>query len=326
MNVTVAGAGPAGSAAAISAAIQGASVRLQERSKFPRHKVCGEFLSPELLAPVERLGLLNGIQNHGPARIERLRLCFSRFEKTAGLPEPALGLSRYALDQLMLDRAVACGVEFEKRVAPMTERPLVVATGRSAAQPKGRRLFGFKAHFEGPPSDAIELYFFPHAYVGVNSIEQGRTNVCGIAAENLLAGSGFDYDQLLSGFAPMRERLRGMRRVMDWCSTGPLVFGNRLSLPDDEGVYRAGDALSFVDPFTGTGLASGIITGELAGRCAAQRIPVSEYLASASGSLKTPFAAASLFRAALGSRWAEAAAAILPASWLVRLTRPRRAA
>jgi len=44
-DLIVVGAGPAGSAAAISAAKKGATVLLLERSRFPRHKVCGEFVS-----------------------------------------------------------------------------------------------------------------------------------------------------------------------------------------------------------------------------------------------------------------------------------------
>ena len=42
---------PAGCCAALAAAREGADVRITERSQFPRHKVCGEFLSPEI-APV----------------------------------------------------------------------------------------------------------------------------------------------------------------------------------------------------------------------------------------------------------------------------------
>ncbi len=48
-DLIVVGAGPAGSAAAISAAKKGATVLLLERSRFPRHKVCGEFVSAESL-------------------------------------------------------------------------------------------------------------------------------------------------------------------------------------------------------------------------------------------------------------------------------------
>src|SRR5207247_10304091 len=57
-ELIVIGGGPAGSAAAITAARGGARVLLLERGRLPRHKVCGEFVSAESL---ELLGsLLHG--------------------------------------------------------------------------------------------------------------------------------------------------------------------------------------------------------------------------------------------------------------------------
>ena len=49
-DLIIIGGGPAGTSAAISAARSGASVLLFERGRFPRHKVCGEFVSPNLSA------------------------------------------------------------------------------------------------------------------------------------------------------------------------------------------------------------------------------------------------------------------------------------
>src|SRR5438445_3574993 len=48
-DLIIIGAGPAGSSAAITAARSGARVLLLERGRFPRHKVCGEFVSAESL-------------------------------------------------------------------------------------------------------------------------------------------------------------------------------------------------------------------------------------------------------------------------------------
>lgn len=327
MRVTVAGAGPAGASAAIAAALGGAEVTLYDRSKFPRHKVCGEFLSPELLGPLERLGVLPRVYAAGAVRIERLRLRFPSSEKNARLPETAIGLSRYTFDALLVDRAIECGAMLRREAADLSTRPLVDATGRRPAKaPKGERLFGFKAHYDGPVNDAIELHFFANTYVGVNCIEGGGTNVCGIAPESLLKRCNFDYDAVLDASDAMRERLRPLTRSMDWLSVGPLEFGNRFGVEGEAGVYPAGDALSFVDPFTGTGLAGAVITGQLAGEAAARGEAVARYIERCQGSLKRPFAAASLFRAALRTRWAEAAASVVPADWLVRWTRPRRAA
>lgn len=320
--ITVAGAGPAGSSAAVAALLAGESVSLYDRSRFPRHKVCGEFLSPEIANPLEKMGLLSRILDARPARIERLRFCFERSETNARLPEPALGLSRYEFDRILFDAAVLGGAKLHRETAPSDPRPLVIATGRQTVAERGSRLFGFKAHYEGPASDAIELHFLPGAYLGVNAIEGGATNICGLAPEQALKACGFDFDGFVRKFPALRERLSGMRRVNGWFSSGPLVFGQ--SFEDGQpGVYRAGDCLSFVDPFTGSGLVSAVLSGRLAGIAAARRQPVAEYMAACRLSLQKPFLFAGLIRKVLATRWAEPIAAVVPAGWLMSATRPR---
>src|SRR3954453_1958185 len=56
-DVVIAGGGPAGASAAIHLALQGARVLLAEQKRFPRPKLCGEFISPECLDHFERLGV-----------------------------------------------------------------------------------------------------------------------------------------------------------------------------------------------------------------------------------------------------------------------------
>jgi flavin-dependent dehydrogenase len=56
-RITVIGGGPAGCAAALAAMSEGSAVTLYEKSRFPRHKVCGEFLSPELVPALESLAV-----------------------------------------------------------------------------------------------------------------------------------------------------------------------------------------------------------------------------------------------------------------------------
>jgi len=54
-DLIVIGGGPAGAAAAIVAGGNGRRVLLLERGKFPRHKVCGEFVSAESLGLLKTL-------------------------------------------------------------------------------------------------------------------------------------------------------------------------------------------------------------------------------------------------------------------------------
>src|SRR5689334_12515292 len=132
-EVTVIGGGPAGSSAAIAAALDGAAIDLYEKSKLPRHKVCGEFLSPEILPLLDKLGLATAFVDERPAPITRLLLRFGEKEKCAPLPERAYGLSRFAFDKLLFDRAAIL------LRPPECAGHTVIAHGRRHAAPPNSR-------------------------------------------------------------------------------------------------------------------------------------------------------------------------------------------
>jgi menaquinone-9 beta-reductase len=320
-SVTILGGGPAGSAAALAALQAGARVRIIEKSRFPRHKVCGEFFSPEIELELKRLGAWDAFLQAAPARVPRMVLHFGTRRKSSRLPDPAFGLSRFAFDRMLLDQAVAAGAIVASDADGTS--PTVIATGRRATQTsRGQRLFGFKAHFEGPVDDAVELFFFGRCYVGVSCIESGKTNVCGLAPENFLSEAGFEYDSVVTQSEPLQERLKPLRRVTEWFSTGPLEYRQTF----DSGArphYLAGDALSFVDPFTGSGLLAAVRSGGMAGRAAALGDPVENYLKQCRTSLRQPFQTAVVLRRAVERGWATKLARFAPGRLLFALTRPK---
>ena len=319
--ITIAGAGPAGSAAALAALSEGAQVRLFEKSPFPRHKVCGEFLSPEIQPALESLGVWSDFLTASPARIHSVSLHFDHREKTWRLPQPAFGLSRYRLDKLLLDCAVSRGAEFIRETFPSTLQPAILAYGRMSVATEENRLFGFKAHFTGPAENAVELFVGRDAYAGVSPIEDGATNVCGLAPESVLAAHGFDIDSWIGAWPALEDRLRPLSRSMDWLITGPLVLSRNLHSLN--GPYRIGDALSFIDPFTGSGILSALMTGKLAGTAAARRTPCSEYLRQCSRALRRQYRISSVVRFAIRNGLAEIAARLLRGDLLFSLTRPK---
>src|SRR6266571_3312225 len=151
-SVTVIGGGPAGCAAALAALAEGAAVTLYEKSRFPRHRVCGEFLSPEIVSVLDPLHLEPAFLAARPLRLAKVVLHFGRSSKSFRLPEPAYSLSRFSLDQLLRQETVRRGAELRTEMikppaAP--SQPTVVAHGRQTPAQKGQRLFGFKAHFRG---------------------------------------------------------------------------------------------------------------------------------------------------------------------------------
>ncbi len=324
-ELQIAGGGPAGAAAGIAALREGARVHIFERTRAARHKVCGEFISPEACALLEKLGVWSAFLQSRPVRIRRCSLHFGSVVKRWHLNEPGWGLSRFALDRLILEESARLGAKVTRGEAfPMTRAqaagPVVAASGRRESAPRAARLFGFKAHFEGPADDAVELYFTRFGYVGISPVEDNLINVCGIAREDALRRCGFEIDEYLSAEPAVAERLRLLSRRMAWLRVGPLIFSRIGSAQPRAGIYPAGDALGFVDPFTGSGIQHALITGRLAGIAAARGDPSEEHHRVCRQLLDRPFAISGLFRAFITARLPQAAV-LIPGDWLYRLTR-----
>lgn len=115
-DVAIAGAGPAGTSAAIQLAQSGARVLLVEEKKFPRAKLCGEFISPECLAHFQRLDVMQEMKAAAGVDLSET-VFYSRRGKSVAVPSEwfkrgtqALGLSRSEMDLQLLKRAVSAGV------------------------------------------------------------------------------------------------------------------------------------------------------------------------------------------------------------------------
>ncbi len=115
-DVAIAGAGPAGTSAAIHLAEHGARVLIVEQKSFPRAKLCGEFISPECLSHFERLGVASQMISAGGASLNQT-VFYSCSGHSISVPSEwfghersALGLSRAEMDQKLLQRARSVGV------------------------------------------------------------------------------------------------------------------------------------------------------------------------------------------------------------------------
>lgn len=115
-DVAIAGAGPAGTSAAIHLAMNGARVLLIEEKKFPRAKLCGEFISPECFTHFKRLGVMPQMSAAGGASLSET-IFYSRCGSSVVVPSEwfksgtnALGLSRSEMDRQLLERAKNAGV------------------------------------------------------------------------------------------------------------------------------------------------------------------------------------------------------------------------
>jgi flavin-dependent dehydrogenase len=324
--VRIIGGGPAGSAAAIVARQHGAEVEILEKSRMPHHKVCGEFISPEGCQVLNELGVWPKFLNQDPTCIRRCCLRFGSRVKEWKLAQPAFGLSRFELDRLLLDHATASGanvVRGQRWTAQERESThrIILAIGRGGTAQRSSRLFGFKSHFEGPSNDAVEVFFDGSSYIGVSAIEHGMTNVCGIASEAMLRRYNFRFDDFVNSSRALTERLSPLRRSMAWLSTGPLIFSDIWCDAAPARYYPAGDALGFVDPFTGSGILNALLTGRMAGWAAAQCMGADVYLRACRRTMSRPYAVSALFRALLNWGCAGYLATCVPGQWMYRMTR-----
>src|SRR4051794_22591035 len=115
LPIVIAGAGPAGSTLAIRLRKQNRPVILIERYKFPRHKLCGEFISPECLSHFAELEVLDEMLASGGDHIFETKF-FEAGGRSVSVPSEwfgqgrfALSLSRARMDQILFDAAKQTG-------------------------------------------------------------------------------------------------------------------------------------------------------------------------------------------------------------------------
>lgn len=115
--IAIVGAGPAGSTLAIRLAQRGFKTVLIERERFPRHKLCGEFISPECLRHFRDVGVIDNMLAAGGDHVYETRF-FEKGGRSVTVPSAwfgqgdyALSLSRAEMDHQLLERARECGTE-----------------------------------------------------------------------------------------------------------------------------------------------------------------------------------------------------------------------
>jgi flavin-dependent dehydrogenase len=262
--ITIAGGGLAGLSLAIALRARGVAVTVIEAGHYPRHRVCGEFISG---VTADTLGVLGIADLFHDAR-RHVTLAWhdrSRRFLSDRLPVPALGISRFALDDRLRERFSALGGELitGTRGLPQAADGFVWAAGR---RPRPGRWIGLKAHVRIPTTADLEMHSGTNGYAGLAGVEDGWTNVCGLfLLDREIAAKGAD---LLPAYleAGGNTRLAAAIRAAEWrdgsfSSVAGFELGPQPAVP---GLLCLGDAQSMIPPFTGNGMSMAFEAAECA--------------------------------------------------------------
>lgn len=299
-KILIIGGGLAGLTAALHLNKMGLIVTLIEKDTYPQHKVCGEYISNEVIPYFKWLGL--DIESLAPTFISDL-LFTSNLGKSiqTKLPLGGFGLSRYTIDRYLYTELIRRKVSIvhdrvveinftNNQFTAVTPNNTFVATyiigaygKRSAVDIKLNRSFinkqspylAVKAHYKADfPNNLVSLHNFEGGYCGVSKVENDRVNICYLASyerfkkhKNLLAFQ----ENILYKNKYLKNIFENATSLFD----APLTI-SQISFERKEPVHNhilmIGDTAGLIHPLCGNGMAMAIHAAKIASELLHQRI------------------------------------------------------
>ncbi len=286
-EVIIVGAGLAGLTAAIHLCKAQFRVTLIEKETYPIHKVCGEYISNEVLPYLESLGI--DVFATGAVQISKLEISTQKGAKIASdLPLGGFGISRYTLDYYLWKKAIALGintvqdevtaVRFDDgmfEVQTMTKKQwmadfVIGAYGKRSALDYGlKRDFeikkapwlGVKAHYEAViPTNTVQLHNFDGGYCGISKVENDRVNVCYLVNYNsfkMYKDIPKFQEIVMSKNPHLQAFFAEAKTVFEKPLTiAQINFSSKKSVENH--ILMCGDAAGLIHPLCGNGMAMAI--------------------------------------------------------------------
>lgn len=263
-RIHIIGGGVSGLALGIKLQQLGVDSQISEAGDYPRHRVCGEFLSGKGMQALHLLGLYDPFMAEGGVLAHTIK-CYTSESESPILPlkEPALCLSRYTMDATMASRYRGLGGELrlnQRCSIPrdFSEADTVFATGRLPNMKRETALLGYKCHVENLTLEAdLEMHFTARGYVGLCRVEHKRVNICGLTK---VKGTSMNIKKECRRFLLQNLNQRRREAVMNSdIIPNSVCFTSGLSYPISapriaDGAIQIGDLGVCIPPLTGNGM------------------------------------------------------------------------
>jgi len=292
-QVIIIGGGLAGLTSSIHLAKKGLQVLLIEKNEYPKHKVCGEYISNEVLPYLEYLDF--DPYKYGAVKIDRITFSTTKSKTlSATLPLGGFGISRYCLDQALANASKLNGVKilhasvsnvhFECNKFTITTNDSNSYEGEVVIGAFGKRsnldrnlnrsfmkesspYLAVKAHYHGEfPDDLVSLHNFDGGYCGLSKVETDRINVCYITDyksfkrykniadfEKQVVSKNKHLEKVFSNWTPIFEKPLTISQIS---------FSSK-NLVEDH-VIMCGDSAGLIHPLAGNGMSMAIRSAYLA--------------------------------------------------------------
>jgi flavin-dependent dehydrogenase len=291
-DVIIAGGGLAGLTSALLLS-KTHRVLVIDPDDYPRHKMCGEYLSAEVFPFLKSEGL--DLSTLTPYQFDELVFSTQNgHQLTTQLPLGGFGISRYALDFALYEKVIAQAQVEKDRVLNISQKDThfevttpkgvftckqaIMATGKRSVLDKNlKRPFiaqkspwlAVKMHYDyDMPANEVQLHNFQGGYAGLSKVENANVNLCYLVTfESFKRFKNVDsFNENVLSQNPHLERFF-KSAVPQWeqpITISQISFEQKK--PIENGVMMAGDTAGLIHPLCGNGMAMAIHSGLLAAR------------------------------------------------------------